>query len=61
MDGARGIGRAVVEHEKRLTFAGSEDALVEIRLLPGSKLLGLVERQAGFHGEISFGEIESLL
>ena len=60
MDGTRGIGRAIVEDKKGLAFAGGQNALVELGLLPGGKLLGLVERQTGFHGKISFGEIEGL-
>ena len=60
MNGTGGIGRAIVENEKRLAPARGENRFVKIRVLPGSELFGLVLRQAGFHGKVSFGEIEGL-
>jgi len=60
MDGARGIRRAIVEDEQGFALARGEDGFVKIRVLPGSKLFGLVLRQTGFHGKVGFGEIEGL-
>src|SRR5882672_1344721 len=60
MDGARGIGRAIVKNEKGFALARSENGFVKIGVLPSGELLGLVLRQAGFHGKVSFAEIEGL-
>ena len=60
MDGAGGIRRAIVKYKKRFAFTRSENGFVEICVLPSSELLWLVLRQAGFHGKVSFGEIEGL-
>jgi hypothetical protein len=61
MDGAGGIGRAVVEDKELLAFASGEDALVEAGFLPSGELLGLVLRKTGLHGKISLGKVERFL
>src|SRR5579871_6109997 len=60
MNGSRGIGRAIVQDEERFSLARSENSVIEICVLPGSELFWFVLRQAGFHGKVSLGEIESL-
>src|SRR5579859_5923048 len=60
MDRARGIRRAIVKNEERLSLSCGENSFVKIGVLPGSELFGLVLRQAGFHRKVGFGEIESL-
>ena len=61
MDGASGIGRAVVQDKQRQAFPSGEDAVVEAGFLPGGELLGLVLRETGLHGEIGLGKVERLL
>lgn len=49
-----------MKNEKRFSLACGENGVVQIRVLPSGELLRLVLRQAGFHGKVSFGEIEGL-
>ena len=60
VDGAGGIGRAIMQDKKRFTLACRENGFIKIGILPGDELFWLVLRQAGFHGKVSYGEIESL-
>ena len=58
MDFAGGIGRPVVQHEKRRARARIEDAVIEPHLLPCSQLLRLALGQLRLHGEIGFWKIQ---
>jgi hypothetical protein len=57
----KGIGRAIVKDEERLASARFQNFFVEMGSFPGRELFGLVQRQAGFHGKIGFGQVEGLL
>ena len=58
VDGATGVGRAVVQDEAGRAFAGLADALVDAGLLPVLEHFGLVLGQVGLHGEGGFGQID---
>ena len=61
MNFAGWVWRTVMQNEKRLTFACFEDALIDVSTVPGFELLGLVLREAGFHGEFGFRQVQRLL
>ena len=63
VDGAVGVGRAVVQDVAGLAGAGPADLAVEVvpirvGLLPGGEARGLVLRQVGLHGEAGLREVE---
>ena len=57
MNRSRRIRRPVMQHKKRLALARCKNALVQMRFLPGRKLLRLVLRKAGFHRKISSWQV----
>ncbi len=52
VDGAIGIGRAIVEDPARGSLAVLTDLIVEAGLLPGGEACRLGLRQIGLHGEV---------
>ncbi len=61
MNFARGIRRPVVQHKQRQSFASLQNALVNVRRVPGFQLFRLVLRKAGLHGEICLRQVQRLL
>ena len=58
MDGAVGVGGAVVEDVLRAAGAGLADLAVEVGGLPPGKAGGLVLREVGLHGKGGLGQVE---
>ena len=58
VDGAVGVGRAVVEDVAGAAGAGAADLAVEVCLLPGSEAQRLVDGEVGLHGEGGLGEVQ---
>ncbi len=56
VDGSVGVGGAVVEDVAGGAGAGGADLGVEVLLLPGFEAEGLVDGQAGLHGEGGLGQ-----
>ena len=61
MNFAGRVRRPIVQNEEGLAFACLQDALIDVSRVPGFELLGLVLRQAGFHGKFGFRQVQRLL
>ena len=61
VDGAVGVGRAVVEDVFGRAGAGGANLGVEVLLLPRGEAEGLVDGQVGLHGEGGLGQVQGRL
>src|SRR5229473_3690087 len=61
MNFAGGVRWTIMQNKEGLAFARLQDALIEVSTVPGFELLGLVLREAGFHGEFGFRQVQRLL
>ncbi len=58
VDGAVGVGRAVVQDVLGSALAGGADLRIKVHGVPCLQARGLVGRQVGFHGKAGFGQIQ---
>ena len=61
VDGAVGIGRAVVENEGLAVLVLLENLVIDIELFPLLETLRLILRQIGAHGEVGPGKVHGVL
>ena len=61
MDLSGGVRRAGVQNKERLAFARFQDTFVDVSVVPGFELPGLILRQAGFHREVRFRQVQRFL